>query len=290
MITELRFYLHNITISEMKDHYQYNYLSKWIDHLQSTGIYSFTLDELKCAFPQSTDFSLRNALFRLVEKSRIVSVFKGFYVIIPVEYLSTGMVTPTRFMDSLMKSLGRKYYFALLSAAMIHGAAHQQPQTWFIITELPNMRPIQKKNMKIAFITKSAISHIAVNRIKSEVGYIEVSNPVLTATDLIQFENRAGGLNRVIAILDELSEFITLSQITSEFLEQVSASVIQRLGYIWEFLLGRKEHADLLWNQCRDRQMVFYRTPLKNGQSMKERTETNRWKIIKNIATDENEF
>ena len=44
-----------------------------------------------------------------------------------------------------MKELDRPYYLALLNAAAYHGASHQQPQEFFVVTGFPVLRPMQKR-------------------------------------------------------------------------------------------------------------------------------------------------
>ena len=50
--------------------------------------------------------------------------------------------------------LGKPYYVGLLSAAALHGAAHQQPMTDYIVTQTPAPRNISNKRLKIAFFAK----------------------------------------------------------------------------------------------------------------------------------------
>jgi len=60
----------------------HNYISKYIDNLQSEGKYSFTLREIKSKFKKNIN-TIRMSLLRLSKKGKIVSVKKGFYVIVP---------------------------------------------------------------------------------------------------------------------------------------------------------------------------------------------------------------
>ena len=56
-----------------------------------------------------------------------------------------------------MKFLGKEYYVALLSAATLQGAAHQQPMEFFVITNSRILRDKQKDDVKINFVTKKNI-------------------------------------------------------------------------------------------------------------------------------------
>ena len=114
------------------------------------GYYTFTLDDVRQALNRS-DSAVKASLFRIVKKGLAVSLRKEFYVIVPPEYRVRGIIPPVLFIDDLMVYLDRKYYVGLLSAAALHGAAHQQPQDFFIVTSIPALRPISAKGAKINF-------------------------------------------------------------------------------------------------------------------------------------------
>ena len=65
-------------------------------------------------------------LYRLERSGAIVSPRRRF-VVVPGGYCSAGGPPAIWFIEDLMRHLGRRYYVALLSAAALHGAGHQQP-------------------------------------------------------------------------------------------------------------------------------------------------------------------
>ena len=107
-----------------------NYLNRYLTSVRSQGRYIFTLDELREQFDLS-DIAINQSLGRLKAKKEIAQIRKGFYAIVPPEYSNQGMIPPYLFLDDLMKSLSKRYYLALLSAAALHGAAHEQPMEYF---------------------------------------------------------------------------------------------------------------------------------------------------------------
>jgi predicted transcriptional regulator of viral defense system len=107
-------------------------LETFFKHIRAQGRYTFTFDELKENFDLS-DKALRQSMFRLQKKNEIAVIRQGFYVIVPPEYASTGTLPETIYIDSLMKFLDKNYYVGLLSAAALHGAAHQQPTTFYVV-------------------------------------------------------------------------------------------------------------------------------------------------------------
>ena len=104
-----------------------------IDELQAKATYIFRQDELSERLKSSPD-AISRALSRLIEKKRIVRLHPGLFLIIPLEYQNIGAPPPVWYIDSLMEYLGLPYYVGLLTASSLHGAAHQQPAEFQVIT------------------------------------------------------------------------------------------------------------------------------------------------------------
>ena len=58
-----------------------NNLTEWIKSLEINGINTFSVEMARNKFPDISEQNLKNSLQRLTAKNRIVSVYKGFYVI-----------------------------------------------------------------------------------------------------------------------------------------------------------------------------------------------------------------
>lgn len=262
----------------------------WIANLPKLGRITFSLTELTEQFSSMNLDSVISVLQRLVRKGKIISVWKGFYVVIPVEFELKGIVPPVLYMDQLMMHLKRNYYIGLLDAAAFYGAAHQRPQVLTVITELPAMRDKEKKGIKIKFVTKKEIPNSLLIKKKTKMGYINVSNPELTAIDLILYEKEIGGINRASTVLNELAEEAKLNftSMGAEFLKNTPTSVIQRLGYILD-LLEYTEQAHSLFVKVNELGIRFRRMPLKTGSRNREYGYNAKWKIIINehIEIDE---
>lgn len=260
-----------------------NYLLNWVENQQSWGKYAFNLSQIKNDFPELSESALKRALDRLSNKGRIVSVYKGFYIIVPPEYTTRGVLPPMLFIDKMMQFVGKPYYVGLLSAAALQGAAHQQPQEFFVITDSVQTTTL-KKGLKINYITKKNIPDNFLKKRKTEMGYVNVSNPELTAIDLIYYNNRIGGINRAASVLNELAEVMKPENITGELIEAFSIPSIQRLGYILDAVLGREILADKLYSESKNLKKDFFRQPLKAGKEKTGFPTNERWKII--INTD----
>lgn len=258
----------------------------WVNHLLAQGKYAFALHQLRTRFPDQTDTANKFALKRLVDKELIISIHKGYYLIIPPQYRSKGILPPTLFLDAFMNELDRPYYLALLNAAAYHGASHQQPQEFFVVTGFPVLRPMQKKGLKINFISKKEIPASLLDTRKTEAGYLNISNPALTATDLIQYSKRVGGLNRVATVLAELVESIQPDNFDMYLLQHVPATALQRLGYLLEKVLNNQTLADVLYKALLQNNIPLFRIPLKASASGKGFVSDEKWKVIINTTLE----
>jgi len=264
-------------------------VTNWIEDLQKDGRVCFSLTDVEEKFPLHSRIVLKNALTRLVGKKKICSVWKGFYVIISIEYQSKGIIPEVYYIDWLMKFLGRDYYISLLNAAVFYGAAHQQPQEFTVITTPPSLRSTQKKGTKINFNNKATILEQFTEQRKTPTGYIWISSPELTATDLIQFEKEIGGINRAATVLNELAESCNFNKLTNDFFQYVPTPVIQRLGYLLDNVLEYQSQANDLYSIIKKYDISFRRTPLKSKKNIANCETDKKWKIIINeqIEIDE---
>lgn len=264
-----------------------NYLLGKIQEMQSKGIYSFSLAKIRVSFPGSSEQALALALNRLVKKRTIVSVHKGFYVIVPTEYATQGILPIPLFIDALMKHLKRKYYVGLLNAAALHGAAHQQPQDYFVVTGLPALRSKSIKGLKIQYVAKKLFPSGGLEQRKTDTGVFKVSSPELTALDLVQFESRVGGLNRVIQVLGELLETLDSSRMTGFLADnEVPQAYIQRLGFLLRNKLGERPMSEVLLDRLDRLKRSLQNTPLKSKGKRSGFPIDPVWKVIENIPID----
>ncbi len=273
----------------MKSEGTYNQIELWTEKILAQGRVGFGLSELKERNAALSDSAVKFALKRLSDKGKVLSVFKGYYLIIPPQYSKKGILPPQLYLDAFMKYLQRPYYVALLNAAALHGASHQQPQEYFVMTDFPVLRPTLKKGLKINYISIREIPQLLVEKRKTEAGYLHISNPVLTAGDLIQFEKRVGGLNRAAEVLNELAEAIKTTDFTPAIMVHVQVTALQRLGYILEHVCYHTKLADALFEALNREGLRLFRIPLKAAKETKGFYSDNRWKVIVNteIAIDE---
>jgi len=267
----------------------YNRLEKWTNDLLSHGKYGFALEAFRSAFPGQTESATKSALKRLSDKGLITSIHKGYYLIITPQYKSKGILPPTLYLDTFMKVLNRPYYLALLNAAAYHGASHQQPQEFFVVTNFPVLRPTYKKGMKVNYISKKELPEKLLDTKKTEAGYLKISSPVLTATDLIQYAKRVGGINRVATVLHELAENIKPDAFNADLIQYVPTAALQRLGYLLDKVFDNQTLANALFHALQNSNTVFFRTPLKASASTKGYSADEKWKVIINTTIEVDE-
>jgi len=208
----------------------YHSLSDYLFDVQAKGRFAITLEEIRKHIDAS-DKALLQSLYRLKNKNQLAQIRKGFYVIIPPQYSGRRMIPASLFIDDMMKYLGKDYYVGLFSAAALHGAGHQQPMEFQVMTKKPPLRDIENSKLVIRFFIKGNWDKEQITEIKTEAGYIHTSTPELTTFDLVQYGHKIGGLNRVIPILEELAEDIKPSLLVKAARGQKTPT-IQRIGFL----------------------------------------------------------
>src|ERR1700728_4040664 len=115
--------------------------SSYMTRLLSTGSVVFSAEEARKALGVSHG-ALLDAAERQQRKKHLVSPRRGFYVIVPPQYLSWGAPPPPWYIDDLMRQEGRPYYVGLLKAAELHGATHQAVMEFQVVTDrqLPKIK------------------------------------------------------------------------------------------------------------------------------------------------------
>lgn len=262
---------------------QYGYLEDFINELRSNGRYAFSLPEVRNRFEQS-DEAIKKALQRLKKKKEIALVRNEFYVIVTPEYRSKGMLPPSLFVSELMKFLKKEYYVGLLNAAAYYGAAHQQPQSFSVITMKPSLRNINNDNLKINFYVKKEWAKDNVEQKKVDTGYINVSSPELTALDLVYYFDQSGGHNRVATVLEELSESIDANKLLDAARQFSPITTVQRLGFLLENILGKSELSKPIKDYLKT--VSYFPVLLRPQKEKSEMITGNDWKVVQNVEIE----
>ena len=253
----------------------------FLDDLQANGRYTFTRDEAARALGLS-DASIKNALWRLAKTGRLASPRRGFYVIVPPEYRVAGSLPASWFIRDLAGYLGRPYYVGLLTAASLHGAAHQAPQEFQVVSDRP-LGILEAGRVRIRFVKKAFLTRTPTVGVKTPTGEMRVSTPEATAFDLVRYPERCGGLSNVATVVRELAERLDGTELVRVAEVDGEVAYAQRLGYLLD-RVGRQEVARALadWIATRTPRVA----PLASGQPNKGAPRHMRWRVAVNEEVD----
>ena len=265
-------------------------LQKWIKDRAIHGFPTFSIEDVRETGMYSSEQILQNELYRLCSNKTIASVYRGFYVIIPVQYVLRGSVPATYYIDQLMAYLSKPYYVCMLSAAELLGAAHQRPQQFSVMTTFPKRRVVSTRNVIIDWYYREGLPEDALITKNTETGTIRISNPLLTAADLVQYQQHVGGLSRIATILEELSEQINIKSQFASLASFVKKVTWQRLGYILEHVVEENELADELYEQIRNLPGSLMYMPLSTSAEDNTSERNSRWKININVQIEKDDL
>lgn len=248
-----------------------------VDSYQASGRYTFTREEALRALGVS-DEALKKAVQRLAAKRRLAVPRRGFLVIVPMEYRDAGAPPASWFIDALMSFHGRPYYVGLLSAAALHGAAHQQPQEFQVVTD-GQLRPAVAGRARIRFFSNRRLERTPTMSVKTETGTMSVSTPEATALDLLRYLAPAGHLGNVATVLAELAGRLEARRLLEAARAEGDLPAAQRLGYLLE-LVGAGEVAVGLaeWISAERARLV----PLRADRSSRRGRRDPRWRVVVN--------
>jgi len=245
--------------------------------------YAFTWEELKNN-SSKTDVALKNELSRLVKKGEIIILRQEFYLILPPRYRSYQKIPLELYSEKLFKQLNKPYYIGLYSAAAFYGASHQQIQRDYLITHIPNIRNIKKGVIFIDVFASSFWPSKNILQKKSDAGYFNISSPALTVIDLIHYQSKLGGINRMLANIEELIEEIKLDDIEDLLSWYPHTSSIQRLGFLLSELQADAAIVNLLGDYLKGKK--YYPVLLSPEKNKRPGSIENMWKVDVNIEME----
>ena len=256
-------------------------VSDYVNNLQKKGRYTFSLQDVRSVVAIRPD-ALTKALQRLTQSKRLCQIRRTFYVVVPMEYSSGGILPPDWFIDDFMKYIELPYYVGLLSAASLHGAGHQQPQEFQIVVPR-HERPINKPNLRLHLFRYSRMAKVLTVKIKTFTGNISVSSPESTALDLCRFSGQIGGMSAVWTVLTDLVKKMTPDALLTASRYETELSQVQRLGWLLE-LIGESRLAEPLSVWLSEQQPR--KAPLDILKPEKGCRKNSRWQIIVNTQPE----
>ena len=168
-----------------------------------------------------------------------------------------------------------------LSAAALHGAAHQQPMVFQVVTNKPT-REMHAGKVSIQFLMSRKVGQMPVIKKQTETGTMRVATPETTAFDLVRYQTRAGHFSNVATVLSELIDCVNVKALVG-ITHLVKISDVQRLGYLLDMVSGESEFAAPLaeWLGSRRPRAI----PLYPGKQADVKVD-NRWHILPNVELE----
>ncbi len=253
-------------------------VAKYIQGLLQRGQHHFATEDALKAIGGDRG-SITRALNRLKARGELATPQRGFYVAVPPEYRSLGCLPAEQFVPQLMQTVSEPYHVALLSAAQLHGAAHQRPQRFQVMVKKP--RPaIECGAVRVDFHVRGDLEQASTVTMNTPRGHMRVSSPEATALELVGYAKHAGGLDNVATVLSELAESIDSERLADEA-SKASLAWAQRLGFLLE-LVDRNDVVREL--QLFVQQHAHRIAPLDASSSRTGARRSQRWRIA--INTD----
>lgn len=154
----------------------------------------------------------------------------------------------------------------------------------YVIIESPKLNSIKKNNFDIQFFTTNKWPKHNIEIKKSDAGTYKISSPALTFVDMVHHHTKIGGLNRMLASLEELTEEINDKDVISLSSWYDKKSTLQRAGFLLEELIGKNSFADIIYEKLN--QQPYYPVLLSPKQKQKPGSAKNRWKIDVNLKLE----
>lgn len=208
-------------------------LQSYIKDIRKDGKRCFTTLDIVEQFHVSHNHA-RVALHRLLKTGDVISPARGLYVIVPPEQQPHGSIPPQELVPLIMQHLDANYYVALLTAGLFHGATHQKPARFQVISDKRIKRPLVFGDVEIDFIYKKSVSGMPTQDFTVSTGYLQVATPELVALDLLSYPNHAGGLNHIATVFSELIENLDAAKLINLAKDIDAEYQLQRIGYIIE--------------------------------------------------------
>lgn len=171
-------------------------------------------------------------LARWQHQGRLFSPARGLYVAIPAEYRLWGAVPAAHFIDAMMRHLGHPYYVCLLSAAEVHGFAHQRPQVFQVMTSA-HVRDRSFERVHLRFLTSRHTADRPTGEVNTPTGTMRVSTPEVTVLDLVSRPSESGSMYNVETIIGDMLEETALDMDRlAEVADTYPTAIVQRVGWI----------------------------------------------------------
>jgi len=212
-------------------------LAGFVDQRLLRGYNTFSRTEVEAVVGRSKG-GLTARLTRLVERRKLATPRRGFYVILRPEDQALGAPEPAEWIDPLMRFLALDYRVSLLRAAAFHGSSHQAAMLFQVIVPR-QLRPITVGRQRVEFVHQRAGAFDLVNgsphldTLKTRAGFARIAGVELTLLDCARYFHRAGGLNGLAQISKDLGGSASPRRL-ARLAPAYESTCARRLGYMLE--------------------------------------------------------
>lgn len=202
------------------------------------GIGSMRTDDLArlLAVPEA---QVRVRLHAPMQRGEWVQPARGLWIPVAPEYRTWGAPPGIEVVAALAAHLGIDYYVGWLSAAAIHGAAHQAPQVFQVAASRPVRNRVVGRT-RFEFHARPT-ARVPVVEIETRSGSAAVSSIAATMLDVASDPSLAGGIDNAATVLVELAESVRFD--AADLVGLATAyppSAVRRLGWVLEHSAERR--------------------------------------------------
>lgn len=178
------------------------------------------------------DGQVRQRLHAPARRGEWATPARGLWLPVPPEFRMWGAPPGIEVIDALASHLNVAYYVGWLSAAQMHGAAHQAPQV-FQVAVSRHVPDRQLGRTRFRFQTRAHVGQVPVRLHRTRSGDVPYSTAAVTALDVAADVMVAGGIDNAATVVVELSETESFSM--AELLEtsrHYPRSTLRRIGWL----------------------------------------------------------
>lgn len=174
---------------------------------------------------------VRRRLHAPARRLEWVMPVRGLWVPVAPEYRTWGAPPGLEIVDVMMRHLNVDYYVGWLSAAAMHGAAHQAPQVFQVaVTRHVRDRTVGRTRFEFA---QRDVERVPREQFPTRSGIAQVSSVAATALDISADVSRAGGIDNAATVICELAEHEHFR--AQDVVQQATAypaAALRRIGYV----------------------------------------------------------
>lgn len=181
-------------------------------------------------------------LHGLSKRHVLLRVGKGVYVVAsPDAVYEEGQppVDPFRVLDQLMRAFDLPYYAAYVTAAFLHGAAHEIPFNVHVATTRPR-RPLRLGATLVSFHKVPAERMLGTTRMRQSGEYLTVSDVEKTLVDCADRLDLSGGADGLAQIAWELAAAADARKLAQYAEALGKPAAVHRLGFVLSQLARKK--------------------------------------------------